>query len=197
MAPTLIIQLTRQARGARAASRCARCSTQASPRVKSRRRERWRGNNRQVRRCESSCPRLAQARPYSLTARNSTIYAGAPADAVFCVEKGCLKLTVVSPRGKAAVVGMVGPGDFFGEGCLAGQPLRTASAAAMIETTLVRLERRTMVAALQEPSGGLTELFLAHLLSRTARMEEDLVDQLFNSSEKTPCAGAAPVSPLW
>jgi CRP/FNR family transcriptional regulator, cyclic AMP receptor protein len=122
---------------------------------------------------------------------------GAPADAVFCVEKGCLKLTVVSPRGKAAVVGMVGPGDFFGEGCLAGQPLRTASAAAMIETTLVRLERRTMVAALQEPSGGLTELFLAHLLSRTARMEEDLVDQLFNSSEKTPCAGAAPVSPLW
>jgi hypothetical protein len=76
MAPTSIIQLTRQARGARAASRCARCSTQASPRVKSRRRERWRGNNRQVRRCESSCPRLAQARPYSLTARNSTIYAG-------------------------------------------------------------------------------------------------------------------------
>jgi CRP/FNR family transcriptional regulator, cyclic AMP receptor protein len=69
---------------------------------------------------------------------------------------------------------MVGPGDFFGEGCLAGQPLRTASAAAMIETTLVRLERRTMVAALQEPSGGLTELFLAHLLSRTASMEEDL-----------------------
>jgi hypothetical protein len=54
-----------------------------------------------------------------------------------------------------------------------------------------------MVAALQEPSGGLTELFLAHLLSRTARMEEDLVDQLFNSSEKTPCAGAAPVGPLW
>jgi CRP-like cAMP-binding protein len=78
---------------------------------------------------------------------------------------------------------MVGPGEFFGEGCLAGQLLRTASAAAMTETTLVRIERRTMIAALHGPS-ALSELFLAHLLSRTARMEEDLVDQLFNSSEK-------------
>ena len=108
---------------------------------------------------------------------------GAPADAVFCVEKGCLKLTVVSPRGKAAVVGMVGPGDFFGEGCLAGQPLRTASAAAMTEATLIRIERRAMIAALHGRS-ALTELFISHLLSRTVRMEEDLVDQLFNSSEK-------------
>jgi CRP-like cAMP-binding protein len=117
--------------------------------------------------------------------KKQTIYAqGDPADGVFYVEKGRVKLSVVSPRGKSAVVGIVGPGDFFGEGCLAGQPLRTASAAAMIETTLLRLERRTMIAALQGPSGGLTELFMAHLLSRAARMEEDLVDQLFNSSEK-------------
>ena len=116
--------------------------------------------------------------------KKQTIYAqGDPADAVFYVEKGRVKLTVVSPRGKSAVVGIVGPGEFLGEGCLASQPLRTASAGAMIETTLVRLERRTMVAALHGPS-GLTELFVAHLLSRTARMEEDLVDQLFNSSQK-------------
>jgi CRP-like cAMP-binding protein len=108
---------------------------------------------------------------------------GDPANAVFYVEKGRVKLTVVSPRGKSAVVAMVGPGEFFGEGCLAGQLLRTASAAAMTETTLVRIERRTMIAALHGPS-ALSELFLAHLLSRTARMEEDLVDQLFNSSEK-------------
>jgi CRP-like cAMP-binding protein len=108
---------------------------------------------------------------------------GDPANAVFYVEKGRVKVTVVSPRGKSAVVAMVGPGEFFGEGCLAGQLLRTASAAAMTETTLVRIERRTMIAALHGPS-ALSELFLAHLLSRTARMEEDLVDQLFNSSEK-------------
>ena len=108
---------------------------------------------------------------------------GDPANAVFYVEKGRVKLTVVSPPGKSAVVAMVGPGECFGEGGLSGQPLRTASAAAMPETTLVRIERRTMIAALHGPS-ALTELFLAHLLSRTARMEEDLVDQLFNSSEK-------------
>jgi CRP/FNR family cyclic AMP-dependent transcriptional regulator len=116
--------------------------------------------------------------------KKQVMYAqGDPANAVFYVEKGRVKLTVVSPRGKSAVVAMVGPGEFLGEGCLAGQPLRTASAAAMTETTLVRIERRTMIAALHGPS-ALTELFLAHLLSRTARMEEDLVDQLFNSSEK-------------
>jgi len=116
--------------------------------------------------------------------KKQLIYAqGDPADAVFYVQEGRVKLTVVSPRGKSAVVAMVGPGEFFAEGCLAGQPLRTASAAAMTETTLIRIERRAMIAALHRPS-ALTELFISHLLSRTARMEEDLVDQLFNSSEK-------------
>lgn len=116
--------------------------------------------------------------------KKQLIYAqGDPADAVFYVQKGRVKLTVVSPRGKSAVVAMVGPGEFFAEGCLAGQPLRTASAAAMTEATLIRIERRAMIAALHGPS-ALTELFMAHLLARTARMEEDLVDQLFNSSEK-------------
>ena len=108
---------------------------------------------------------------------------GDPAEAVFYVEKGRIKLTVVSPRGKSAVVAMVGPGEFFAEGCLAGQPRRTASASAMTDATLVRIDRRAMVAALRTPS-ALTELFLSHLLSRTVRMEEDLVDQLFNSTEK-------------
>jgi CRP/FNR family transcriptional regulator, cyclic AMP receptor protein len=116
--------------------------------------------------------------------KKQLIYAqGDPADAVFYVQKGRVKLTVVSPTGKSAVVAMVGPGEFFAEGCLAGQPLRTASAAAMTEATLIRIERRAMIGVLQGPS-ALTELFISHLLSRTARMEDDLVDQLFNSSEK-------------
>jgi CRP-like cAMP-binding protein len=116
--------------------------------------------------------------------KKQSIYGqGDPADAVFYVQKGRVKLTVVSPRGKSAVVAMVGPGDFFAEGCLAGQPLRTASAVAMTEATLMRIERRAMIAALHGPS-ALTEIFISHLLSRTTRMEEDLVDQLFNSSEK-------------
>jgi len=116
--------------------------------------------------------------------KKQLIYAqGDPADGIFYVQKGRVKLTVVSPRGKSAVVAIVGPGEFFAEGCLAGQPLRTASAAAMTEATLMRIERRAMVAALHGPS-ALTDLFMAYLLSRTARMEEDLVDQLFNSSEK-------------
>ncbi len=116
--------------------------------------------------------------------KKQLIYAqGDPADAIFYVEKGRVKLTVVSPRGKSAVVAMIGPGEFFAEGCLAGQPLRTASAAALTEALIIRIDRLAMIAALHRPS-ALTELFISHLLSRTARMEEDLVDQLFNSSEK-------------
>ena len=115
--------------------------------------------------------------------RQAIFAQGDPADAVYYVEKGRVKLTVVSPRGKAAVVAMVGPGEFFAEGCLAGQPRRTASAAAMIDTTLVRIEKGAMLAVLHGPS-PVTEIFLSHLLARTVRMEEDLVDQLFNSTEK-------------
>src|SRR6202171_2099345 len=116
--------------------------------------------------------------------KKQLIYAqGDPADAVFYVQEGRVKLTVVSPRGKSAVVAMVGPGEFFAEGCLAGQPLRTASATARTEATLLRLERRAMIAAFHGAS-VLTEVFLSHLLSRRARTEEDLVDQLFNSSVK-------------
>jgi len=116
--------------------------------------------------------------------KGQVIYAqGDPADAVFYIQKGRVKLTVVSSRGKSAVVAMVGPGEFFAEGCLAGQSVRVATAVTMTEALLQRIGRKAMTAALHQAS-PLTEIFIGHLLSRTARMEDDLVDQLFNSSEK-------------
>jgi CRP/FNR family transcriptional regulator, cyclic AMP receptor protein len=108
---------------------------------------------------------------------------GDPADAVFYLQSGAVKLTVVSTGGKAAVIAILGRGTFFGEGCLAGQPLRMSTASATEASTIVRLERKTMVALLhREPA--FSELFTAYVLSRNVRIEEDLVDQLFNSSEK-------------
>ena len=108
---------------------------------------------------------------------------GDPADAVFYVERGQIKLTVVSEQGKSAIVAMLGRGDFFGEGCLAGQPVRMATASAVTEVSVVRVERQAMVGLLHEQS-VFSERFIAHLLARNVRIEEDLVDQLFNSSEK-------------
>jgi CRP-like cAMP-binding protein len=106
-----------------------------------------------------------------------------PADAIFYIQKGKLKLTVVSNNGKEAVVALLGAGDFLGEGCLAGQQVRMATAAAMTDCAIVRLDRAEAIRVLHdEPS--FSELFLKHLLSRNIRIEEDLVDQLFNSSEK-------------
>jgi CRP/FNR family cyclic AMP-dependent transcriptional regulator len=108
---------------------------------------------------------------------------GDPADAIFYIQTGKVKLTVVSKQGKEAVVAILGSNDFFGEGCLAGQPLRMASAAAMSESSIMRLEKPAVIRLLHsEPS--FSELFLHYLLSRNIRIEEDLVDQLFNSSEK-------------
>lgn len=108
---------------------------------------------------------------------------GDAADAVFYIESGKIKLTVVSTRGKEAIVGVLEPGSFFGEGCLAAQALRMSTAGALHAATITRIEKRTMVRALHdEPE--FAELFLAYVLSRNARIEEDLVDQLFNSSEK-------------
>jgi CRP-like cAMP-binding protein len=116
--------------------------------------------------------------------RKQVIFAqGDPADAVFYVEKGQVKLTVVSIRGKSAVVAMLGSGDFLGEGRLAGQPLRMATAVAMTETSAVRIDRRAMIGLLREKS-PFSGSFLTFLLARNVRIEEDLVDQLFNSSEK-------------
>jgi CRP/FNR family transcriptional regulator, cyclic AMP receptor protein len=111
--------------------------------------------------------------------KKSTVFSqGGPADSVFYIEKGKVKLTVISTRGKEAVVAILGGGDFFGEGCLAGQPLRMATASAMTECSILRLQKETMVRMLHnEPA--LSELFMAYLLSRNVR-----IDQLFNSSEK-------------
>ena len=108
---------------------------------------------------------------------------GDPADAIFYIKKGNVKLTVVSKQGKEAVVAILKDGDFFGEGCLAGQRLRMATAVTISECSLTRLKKAAVVRLLhEEPS--FAELFTAHLLSRNIKIEEDLVDQLFNSSEK-------------
>ncbi|HUK18737.1 MAG TPA: Crp/Fnr family transcriptional regulator [Bryobacteraceae bacterium] len=108
---------------------------------------------------------------------------GDPANAVFYIQEGRVKLTVVSRAGKEAVIAILGAGDFFGEGCLAGQQTRMASAAAMSECSVVRLEKAALMRVLrQEPA--FSEMFLMHVLSRNIRFEADLVDQLFNSSEK-------------
>ena len=108
---------------------------------------------------------------------------GDAADAVFYVQSGKVKLTVVSPRGKEAVIGVLERESFFGEGCLAGQPLRMSTASAIQPSSIIRVGRTTMIRLLhREPE--FAELFTAYLLSRNVRIEEDLVDQLFNSSEK-------------
>ena len=108
---------------------------------------------------------------------------GDPADAVFHVERGGVQLTVVSDHGKEGVVAILGPGDFFGEGCLAGQLLHMASAGAMAASTVVRIEKETMIRMLHEQP-ALSAMFMAFLLSRNIQIEADLVDQLFNSSER-------------
>ena len=108
---------------------------------------------------------------------------GDPAEAIFYIQKGKVKLTVVSKQGKEAVVALLGAGDFFGEGCLAGQSQRMASATTMSECSIMRMEKAGVIRLLHEQP-AFSELLLDHLLSRNIRIEEDLVDQLFNSSEK-------------
>ena len=116
--------------------------------------------------------------------KKQTIFVqGSPADAVFYIEKGKVKLTVLSARGKEAVVAILGSGDFFGEGSLAGQPLRMATATSMTECSILRIKKETMIRMLHDER-AFSELFMSYLLSRNTRIEEDLVDQLFNSSEK-------------
>ena len=108
---------------------------------------------------------------------------GEPCDSVFYVQKGQVKLAVLSPSGKEAIVAIFEPGDFFGEGALSGQPLRLASATAASASTLLVVEKDRMTRLLHEQH-ALSDRFLAHLLKRNSRVEADLVDQLFNSSEK-------------
>ncbi len=116
--------------------------------------------------------------------KNAVVFSQAsPADAVFYVEKGKIKIVVASTQGKEAVVALLGPGEFFGEGCLIGQPLRLATAKAMVDSEVMRVGKAEMMRTLDaEPTFG--QLFIVHLLARNSRVEEDLVDQLFNSSEK-------------
>lgn len=108
---------------------------------------------------------------------------GDACDAIFYIQTGKVKLTVVSDRGKEATLSILRDGDFFGEGCLAGQTVRMASATAVTDCEIMRIEKNVMMGVVHAEH-ALADIFVAHLLTRTLRYEEDLVDQLFNSSEK-------------
>jgi CRP/FNR family cyclic AMP-dependent transcriptional regulator len=108
---------------------------------------------------------------------------GDPAETIFYILKGKVKLTVVSRNGKEAVIALLEAGDFFGEGCMVGQPLRMASASTMSECSIVQMAKAAMTRVLHDEP-AFSEMFVHHLLSRNIRIEENLVDQLFNSSEK-------------
>jgi CRP/FNR family transcriptional regulator, cyclic AMP receptor protein len=116
--------------------------------------------------------------------KNKAIFSqGDPSKNVFYIQKGGVRLSVVNETGKEAVVAVLGPGDFFGEGCLAGQPLRIGTATTVTSTTALVIEKKEMIHVLHEEH-AFSDRFISHMLSRNIRIEEDLVDQLFNSSEK-------------
>ena len=116
--------------------------------------------------------------------KKQTIFAqGDSSDAVFYVQKGKVRLTVVSKIGKEATIGILNEGDFFGEGCLTGQPLRLCSATAMTDCSVMKIDKKSMVEVLHREH-AFSDMFVAYLLTRNIRYEADLVDQLFNSSEK-------------
>jgi len=116
--------------------------------------------------------------------KKQTVFAqGDATDAVFYVQRGKIKLTVISSNGKEATIGILGDGDFFGEGCLAGQPFRMGSARAITSCDILRIDKKAMMQTLHRER-KLSDRFVAYLLARNIRYEEDLVDQLFNSSEK-------------
>ena len=119
----------------------------------------------------------------SLPRKQSIFTQGEAADAVFCIQEGQVRLTVVSKSGKEATLGILNASDFFGEGALAGQSLRMGSATALTDCELLRIDKKSMMLALHREH-AFSDLFVAYLLSRNIRYEEDLVDQLFNSSEK-------------
>jgi CRP/FNR family cyclic AMP-dependent transcriptional regulator len=124
------------------------------------------------------------ARTVTKHARSAVVFSqGDPADTVLYLQQGSVKLSVLSRTGKEAVVAILGPGDFFGEGCLAGQPRRMATATALRASAVLVVEKMQMLEMLQtQPT--LADRFLSHMLARNIRIEEDLIDQLFNSSEK-------------
>src|SRR5208282_728867 len=127
---------------------------------------------------------IGEGRKFVVFPNKRTIFTqGDAADAVFYVQTGKVRLTVVSKTGKEATIGILGDGDFFGEGSLAGQALRMGSATAMTDCAVLRIEKKAMVKALHREH-EVSDLFVTYLLARNIRYEEDLVDQLFNSSEK-------------
>lgn len=127
---------------------------------------------------------IGEGRKFVLFPKKHGIFTqGDTADAVFYVQSGKVRLTVVSNTGKEATIGILGEGNFFGEGALAGQTLRMGSATAMSDCAVLRIEKKAMMEALHREH-ELSDMFVAYLLARNIRYEEDLVDQLFNSSEK-------------
>ena len=127
---------------------------------------------------------IGEGRKGMLFAKKQTIFAqGGPADAVFYIQTGKVKLAVVSKAGREATIGILGDRSFFGEGSLAGQALRMGTATAMTNCSVLRIEKKAMMQALHREQ-SLSDMFVAYLLARNIRYEEDLVDQLFNSSEK-------------
>jgi CRP/FNR family transcriptional regulator, cyclic AMP receptor protein len=133
---------------------------------------------------KSFLAKVGEGRTISKYRKHQIVFSqGDPADAVFYIQKGKVKVTVISEQGKEAVVAILGTDEFFGEGCLAGQAQRIATVTTMTESVVMRLETAAVVRVIhREPA--FSEMFIAHLLGRTIRVEADLVDQLFNSSEK-------------
>ena len=119
----------------------------------------------------------------TVTKKQRVFAQGDVADAVFYIQKGKIRLTVVSKTGKVATIGILTEGDFFGEGCLTGQPLRMCSAIAMTDCTVMRIDNKSMMEVIHRER-AFSDMFVVYLLTRNIRYEEDLVDQLFNSSEK-------------
>jgi CRP/FNR family transcriptional regulator, cyclic AMP receptor protein len=116
--------------------------------------------------------------------RKQTIFVqGDSSDAVFYIQSGRVKLSVLSKNGKEATIGILNEGDFFGEGCLAGQPLRMCTATSMTDSSVMRIDKKAMMEVIHREH-AFSDMFVAYLLTRNIRYEEDLVDQLFNSSEK-------------
>ena len=127
---------------------------------------------------------MGEGRKPVLFPKKQTIFAqGDPSDAVFYIQDGRVRLTVLSSSGKEATIGILGEGEFFGEGCLAGQALHVGAATALTDCTILRIEKKAMMKALHTEQ-AFSDVFVAHLLQRNIRFQADLVDQLFNSSEK-------------
>lgn len=127
---------------------------------------------------------VGEGRTLAKYKKNRIVFAqGDPADSVFYIQRGKIKIAIVSPRGKEAVIALLSEGFFFGEGCLAGQHLRMSTAVAITDASIIQVTKAVMTRILHdEPE--FSETFIAHLLTRNIRIEEDLIDQLFNSSEK-------------